>query len=933
MVRGADNVFFDINDENIVVTAAPITFELGSTTPSEFIEDESPVAVAPEAVVNNPSDISLDLLSVDISVNSGFRVGDSIGLNATGTGPGQIALDGSDVSYEGTVIATMSGAAQNASLLFNSAATSAGAQAVLRAITFEHVGDNPGNQARTIDFVFGGAQTLSRTVNVVPVNDSPVVADVSLPNILEDTTTFMGTQISDLYAGPAFQDVDDLSSQAGIAIVGNGETLAEGNWYYSSDRATWRPISNIDPSNLNASLVLQMTDYLAFRPTANFFGTPAPLLVRGLDNTYDGEFSNSVSGFRIPLGPVYLQANGAASSNTANIDIEVLNVNDRPVANDSEVVINIIQDEPIDRVFPETLFTDIDSPNLDWSLSLVGTSSLPPWLSFDPITRELTGTPLNRHVGIYQLELRVTDDEPAEASIPVLITVTNVNDPPESLRITDTSIPENVVNQPVGQLFATDPDSGDQLTWTVDDSRFLIRDNQLFINSPLDFESEPTVDIRLTVTDSGLPTLSANLDVQIEVVDENEFFPELEGETFSIDDGTAAGTLLRVLNATDQDTADTITYRLSSGDVDAFTLDPNTGELRLEETADVSQRPSYRVFVEVTDSGQPPKSRVVQLNIDVTPVNNFPPQVASPQNLTTTENVAADTLLGRFLANDQDGNSLSYELLTETDQIVVDPANGELRTTAQTDFDFETATTFEAVVRVTETVAPNRTAQGVVTITITDVNDAPDGITSSNPVLTGREGYVVGGLTVSDQDPSTDYTFSTSDARFEFDNGEQLRLRSDLHIPASETGTIDIMVTVVDALDPAVSATLPLSLQIEDISPWTNRANNLDTTRDGAVVPLDALVVINALNLVEGNGELSNPRTLLEQEQPDFDTNGDGFLTPVDALLVINFLNSQNGQGEPDEQAADIALADADLWSAAFLDLELTERRRRLGRS
>jgi len=69
--------------------------------------------------------------------------------------------------------------------------------------------------------------------------------------------------------------------------------------------------------------------------------------------------------------------------------------------------------------------------------------------------------------------------------------------------------------------------------------------------------------------------------------------------------------------------------------------------------------------------------------------------------------------------------------------------------------------------------------------------------------------------------------------------------------------------------------------------PWTNPTNNVDVNGDGAVTPLDALVVINELNSV-GAGPLPSPPAT---PPPYYDVNGDGSLSPADALYVINWLN------------------------------------------
>ena len=73
-----------------------------------------------------------------------------------------------------------------------------------------------------------------------------------------------------------------------------------------------------------------------------------------------------------------------------------------------------------------------------------------------------------------------------------------------------------------------------------------------------------------------------------------------------------------------------------------------------------------------------------------------------------------------------------------------------------------------------------------------------------------------------------------------------------------------------------------------------NPTNPDDVNRDGMVTPLDALLVLNAVQAQLSGSVLpavaSNGATL------DYDdVNGDGIVTPLDALLVINALNSSSG--------------------------------------
>lgn len=68
-------------------------------------------------------------------------------------------------------------------------------------------------------------------------------------------------------------------------------------------------------------------------------------------------------------------------------------------------------------------------------------------------------------------------------------------------------------------------------------------------------------------------------------------------------------------------------------------------------------------------------------------------------------------------------------------------------------------------------------------------------------------------------------------------------------------------------------------------SAWTNQDHVEDINADGAITPLDALLIINELNR-DGIKALDSVPT-----SPFLDANGDAMLTPIDVLLVINSLN------------------------------------------
>ena len=104
-------------------------------------------------------------------------------------------------------------------------------------------------------------------------------------------------------------------------------------------------------------------------------------------------------------------------------------------------------------------------------------------------------------------------------------------------------------------------------------------------------------------------------------------------------------------------------------------------------------------------------------------------------------------------------------------------------------------------------------------------------------------------------------------------------------------------------------------ITIETEYPWHNGLNPCNVNDDDHVAPLDALLVINALN--RGDGGLLPLDRARPLAAPFYDVNRDGSLSPIDALLVINVLNDNRGEGElTDPPTA------ATLWSF-FADLNL----------
>ncbi|EMI42143.1 dockerin type I domain-containing protein [Rhodopirellula sp. SWK7] len=117
-------------------------------------------------------------------------------------------------------------------------------------------------------------------------------------------------------------------------------------------------------------------------------------------------------------------------------------------------------------------------------------------------------------------------------------------------------------------------------------------------------------------------------------------------------------------------------------------------------------------------------------------------------------------------------------------------------------------------------------------------------------------------------------------------------------LPAGQyrlTAVADQVTYGFDPIDvnPSVNGPIVLAAKIVD-SPRYNTADPFDVSQDGTVTAVDALQVINDLNL---NG--SRTLTWDDTEGSKIDVTNDGVITALDALRVINYLNVREADAAP----------------------------------
>lgn len=142
-------------------------------------------------------------------------------------------------------------------------------------------------------------------------------------------------------------------------------------------------------------------------------------------------------------------------------------------------------------------------------------------------------------------------------------------------------------------------------------------------------------------------------------------------------------------------------------------------------------------------------------------------------------------------------------------------------------------------------------------------------------------------------------------------NNNSVKIPAAIAIPAGQASINFSIIAIHDTTQGTRYASLTLNAAgmapiskvvnvVDSDGPGHNGNLPHDTNADGRVTAMDALLVINYLN-VTGGGPVPSASA------PYLDVSADGQITPMDALLVINRLNSQaSGEGEPRLEVAPI---------------------------
>nr|BAD52315.1 cadherin-related neuronal receptor variable 11 [Danio rerio]BAD52328.1 cadherin-related neuronal receptor variable 11 [Danio rerio] len=275
------------------------------------------------------------------------------------------------------------------------------------------------------------------------------------------------------------------------------------------------------------------------------------------------------------------------------------------------------------------------------------------------------------------VELRVQAKDkgynPRAAHCKVLVEIADINDNIPVISVTSlvSTVKEDApIDTMVGMITVTDNDAGKngQVMLRAEGSvPFKVKNTYknyytLVVNGPLDRERASEYNVTISAADEGSPPLSSTSVIAVHVSDVNDNAPRFPEPVINVyvKENSQIGAVLHTVSAVDPDVGDNarITYSLlessKSGPVTSMiNINSDTGDLHSLQSFNYEEIKTFEFKVQATDSGVPPLSSNVTVNVFVLDENDNSPAILAPYSelgSVNTENIPYSAEAGYFVA-------------------------------------------------------------------------------------------------------------------------------------------------------------------------------------------------------------------------------------------------------------------------------------------
>jgi len=418
-----------------------------------------------------------------------------------------------------------------------------------------------------------------------------------------------------------------------------GPTAVSYGWEVSTNGTTWTKLTSADATDNNSTYALTAAD----------LGKTVRSVISYTDGYGTNEAVRSAATTAVAIGNKPTSINLSSSSIVENVGVNVA------VAKLSSV------DVDTDDAFKYSLVSGTGSTD-NSKFSIAGNQLV------------ITGNPDYETKNSYSIRLRTTDLAGLFVEKSFALKVTNVNEAPDAISLSDTDFQENIsAGSVIAFLTSRDPDRDTAFTYSLtpnsvratfaDNQFFSIVNDQLKINASANFEQKDTYTISVRSTDAGKLFYDQVFTLVVQDIDEAPTDISITGT--GIDEGAAVGSIVGSLVSTDQDESSTdFTYALVAGtkanNNDLFEIVGD--QLKAKATFNFETKSSYVVNVSTTDEAGLTFTK--SITIKVNNVNE------NPTDLTVSatafnENVAIGTTVSTLGVLDPDKTgTYTYSLVS-----------------------------------------------------------------------------------------------------------------------------------------------------------------------------------------------------------------------------------------------------------------------------
>uniref|UniRef100_A0A4W6BV32 Cadherin domain-containing protein n=1 Tax=Lates calcarifer TaxID=8187 RepID=A0A4W6BV32_LATCA len=369
-------------------------------------------------------------------------------------------------------------------------------------------------------------------------------------------------------------------------------------------------------------------------------------------------------------------------SGTSQIIITVLDINDNPpVFSKSLYKIRIPENLPPGSKVITLNATDADeglNSEIEYSLRSKGQDHVLDLFQIDSKTGAILvkGKIDYEENTAFEIRAQASDkgQPPMSAHCKVLVEVVDLNDNAPEVTVTSllNTVKEDAeVGTVIALVSVLDKDSGKNgavKAVIANDAPFKLETNyknyySLVVNGPLDRETKAQYNVTIVATDEGTPPLSSTNIVTVHVSDVNDNAPRFPEPVINVyvNENSPVGAVIKTVTATDADVERNgqVSYSFLQSNSDSLPLstivniNSETGDIVSLQAFNFEELKTFQFKVQATDSGGPPLSSNVTVNVFILDENDNSPSILAPYSehgSVNSESIPYSAEAGYFVA-------------------------------------------------------------------------------------------------------------------------------------------------------------------------------------------------------------------------------------------------------------------------------------------